>query len=160
MEHGLPERDGDDDAPADLCAYERTHGSAALDALYREESPRLLRSLARRTSSREEARDLVQEIFCRIARLGSERLQRVDRPQAYLSRMAANLLRDNVRADDCVARIGGDEFVVLSALRRGRRDLARLASRIVNDMRGNKDRYIGYQQRTSRPIPVIVLTPR
>ena len=94
MEHGLPERDGDDDAPADSCAYERTHGSAALDALYREESPRLLRSLARRTSSREEARDLVQEIFCRIARLGSERLQRVDRPQAYLSRMAANLLRD------------------------------------------------------------------
>lgn len=32
--------------------------------------------------------------------------------------------------------------------------------RIVNDMRGNKDRYIGYQKRTSRPIPVIVLTPR
>jgi deazaflavin-dependent oxidoreductase (nitroreductase family) len=31
--------------------------------------------------------------------------------------------------------------------------------RIVNDMRGNKNRYIGYQKRTSRPIPVIVLTP-
>ncbi len=31
--------------------------------------------------------------------------------------------------------------------------------RIVNDMPGNKDRYIGYQKRTSRPIPVIVLTP-
>mgnify|MGYP002652604225 CR=1 FL=1 len=31
--------------------------------------------------------------------------------------------------------------------------------RIVNDMRGNKDRYIGYQKRTSRPIPVIVLSP-
>ena len=48
---------------------------------------------------------------------------------------AAKVLRDNVRADDFVARIGGDEFVVLSALRRGRRDLARLASRIVNEMR-------------------------
>ena len=48
---------------------------------------------------------------------------------------AANVLRDNVRADDFVARIGGDEFVVLSALRRGRRDLARLAGRIVNEMR-------------------------
>lgn len=48
---------------------------------------------------------------------------------------AANVLRNNVRADDFVARIGGDEFVVLSALRRGRRDLNRLASRIVEDMR-------------------------
>ncbi|MEO7223404.1 MAG: diguanylate cyclase, partial [Devosia sp.] len=47
----------------------------------------------------------------------------------------AKVLRDNVRADDFVARIGGDEFVVLSALRNGRRDLARLARRIVDDMR-------------------------
>jgi len=31
--------------------------------------------------------------------------------------------------------------------------------RIVNDMRGNKDRYIGYQKRTTRPIPVVVLSP-
>ncbi|WP_197501930.1 nitroreductase family deazaflavin-dependent oxidoreductase [Mycobacterium sp. 1164985.4] len=31
--------------------------------------------------------------------------------------------------------------------------------RIVNDMPGNKDRYTGYQKRTSRPIPVIKLTP-
>ncbi|MGY4649288.1 nitroreductase family deazaflavin-dependent oxidoreductase [Mycobacterium sp. URHB0021] len=31
--------------------------------------------------------------------------------------------------------------------------------KIVNNMRGNKDRYIGYQKRTSRPIPVVRLTP-
>src|SRR5206468_9646401 len=30
---------------------------------------------------------------------------------------------------------------------------------IVNNMRGNKDRYVGYQKRTSRPIPVVELTP-
>jgi deazaflavin-dependent oxidoreductase (nitroreductase family) len=30
---------------------------------------------------------------------------------------------------------------------------------IVNDMPGNKNRYIGYQKRTTRPIPVVVLTP-
>lgn len=30
---------------------------------------------------------------------------------------------------------------------------------IVNDMKGNKDRYNGYQKRTTRAIPVIKLTP-
>jgi RNA polymerase sigma-70 factor (ECF subfamily) len=64
--------------------------------LYREESPRLLRSLARKTS-RDEARDIVQEMFCRMARLGAGGGLRLERPQAYLSRMAANLLRDEGR---------------------------------------------------------------
>jgi diguanylate cyclase (GGDEF)-like protein len=47
----------------------------------------------------------------------------------------AKVLRDNVRADDFVARIGGDEFVVVSPLRNGRRDLTRLANRIIEEMR-------------------------
>ena len=48
----------------------------------------------------------------------------------------ANVLRANVRADDFVARIGGDEFVVLCAVPDGRRrDLARLAQRILSRMR-------------------------
>ncbi|MEO8527344.1 MAG: EAL domain-containing protein, partial [Caldimonas sp.] len=47
----------------------------------------------------------------------------------------AKVLRANVRDDDFVARIGGDEFVVVSALRNGRRDLTRLANRIVEQMR-------------------------
>lgn len=71
--------------------------TVCLDALYREESPRLLRSLARRTSSRDEAWDLVQEIFCRMARLKADGTARVGRPQAYLSRMATNLLRDRAK---------------------------------------------------------------
>ena len=48
---------------------------------------------------------------------------------------AANVLRENVREDDFVARIGGDEFVVVSPLRGGRRDLTRLATRIIDRMR-------------------------
>ena len=47
----------------------------------------------------------------------------------------AKTLRANVRDDDFVARIGGDEFVVVSALRNGRRELTRLATRIVAEMR-------------------------
>lgn len=68
-----------------------------LDELYRQESPRLLRSLARRTSSRDEARDLVQEIFCRVARIGARTGVELERPQAYLSRIATNLLRDRAK---------------------------------------------------------------
>lgn len=68
-----------------------------LDTLYREESPRLLRSLARKTASREDARDLVHEIFCRMARLGAAGSLRLERPQAYLSRIATNLLRDRAK---------------------------------------------------------------
>lgn len=68
-----------------------------LDTLYREESPRLLRSLVRRTSSREEARDVLQEIFCRMARLRADGRLRLERPQAYLSRIATNLLRDRAK---------------------------------------------------------------
>lgn len=68
-----------------------------LETLYREESPRLLRSLARKTASRDDARDLVHDIFCRIARLGADGRLRLDRPQAYLSRIAANLLRDRAK---------------------------------------------------------------
>ena len=30
---------------------------------------------------------------------------------------------------------------------------------LVNSMKNNKDQYIKYQKRTSRPIPVVVLTP-
>ena len=47
---------------------------------------------------------------------------------------AADVLRENMRADDFVARIGGDEFVVVSPLRSGRRDLTRLATRIIDRM--------------------------
>jgi RNA polymerase sigma factor (sigma-70 family) len=68
-----------------------------LDTLYRQESPRLLRSLARKISSRDEARDLVHEIFCRMARLRIEGPLRLVRPEAYLSRMATNLLRDRAK---------------------------------------------------------------
>lgn len=97
MEHGL----GTFDPANEVAAEPRTDSEAdnpiVLEALYREESPRLLKSLTRRTACPEEARDLVQEIFCRVARLGAGKLRQLDRPQAYLSRMATNLLRDRAK---------------------------------------------------------------
>jgi RNA polymerase sigma factor (sigma-70 family) len=84
-EDGLAERDAGAGEP--IC----------LETLYRQQSARLLRSLTRRTADREEARDLVHEIFYRIARLGAAGGLRLERPEAYLSRMAANLLRDRAK---------------------------------------------------------------
>ena len=75
---------------------ERAESPLSLDLLYREESPRLLRLLARKAGP-DQARDLVNEIFCRMARLGAGAGLRIDRPQAYLSRMATNLLRDEAK---------------------------------------------------------------
>ena len=68
-----------------------------VERLYRAESPRLLRMLARKTSSLEDAHDLLQEIFFRFTRVRSDRPP-LERPQAYLTRVAANLLRDRAKA--------------------------------------------------------------
>ena len=72
---------------------------ALLAELYRSESPKLIRILSRRTSNREDAQDLVQDIFFRFARLRESWPSSLDRPQAYLRRIAANLLKDRSKAD-------------------------------------------------------------
>ena len=65
--------------------------------LYRAESPRLVRILSRQTGDRDEAQDLVQDAFFRLARLGGQgRL--LEKPQAYLRRIAANLLKDRAKS--------------------------------------------------------------
>jgi RNA polymerase sigma-70 factor (ECF subfamily) len=75
-----------------------------METLYRKESPRLLRVLARRTASRDEARDLLHDIFLRIARMGAKRPLRIERPEAYLSRMASNILKDRAKSASHQAR--------------------------------------------------------
>ena len=83
--------DADDPLPPE----DRAASYAALtaDAFYRSQSPRLARFFARRSQHHEVA-DLVQESFRRL--LGTT--ARVERPEAYLSRIATNLLRDRAIA--------------------------------------------------------------
>jgi RNA polymerase sigma-70 factor (ECF subfamily) len=85
--HPGPDDGADQQATPPLC----------LDSLYRAQSPRLLRSLQRRTANRDEALDLVQDIFCRLARMTARGGLRLERPEAYLSRIASNLLRDRAK---------------------------------------------------------------
>jgi RNA polymerase sigma-70 factor (ECF subfamily) len=68
-----------------------------LDELYRTESPKLVRLLSRQTRNRDDAHDLVQEAFFRLTRLRAQ-ICGLDRPQAYLRRIAANLLKDRAKA--------------------------------------------------------------
>lgn len=69
-----------------------------LAALYRSESARLTRLVSRRTGSADDAHDLVQDVFYRLARLRG-RLPDLERPQAYLRRIAANLLKDRAKLE-------------------------------------------------------------
>lgn len=70
---------------------------SSLEALYREQAPRLLRFFLRR-SGQHDAGDLVQEAFLRFARAQNDRQEAVRQPEAYLSQVATNLLRNRARA--------------------------------------------------------------
>lgn len=67
-----------------------------IEALYRTHALRLLRFFARR-SGNDDALDLVHETFERLARRDGDAGDTVDRPEAYLSRIAGNLLRDRAK---------------------------------------------------------------
>ena len=59
--------------------------------------PRLARILSRRTRNRADADDLVQDVFFRFARLRGQGAL-LERPQAYLRRIASNLLKDRAKS--------------------------------------------------------------
>lgn len=65
--------------------------------LYRSESPRLVRILSRQTRNPDDAHDLVQDAFFRLARIGGQG-SLLERPQAYLRRIASNLLKDRAKS--------------------------------------------------------------
>ena len=69
----------------------------SLAELYRVESPRLVRLLSRQTSNTDDAHDIVQDVFYRLARLRGQGSV-LERPQAYLRRIASNLLKDRAKA--------------------------------------------------------------
>ena len=68
-----------------------------LTDLYRSESPRLVRILSRQTRNADDAHDLMQDAFFRLARLGRQGTL-LERPQAYLRRIASNLLKDRAKS--------------------------------------------------------------
>lgn len=101
---------------------------------------RLLRFFARH-GARQDAADLVQESFVRLAGARAKRGAAIERPEAYLSTIASNLLRDRAKVAlrrslakhipaDEVPLVGHDPIAVLEArdqLERLQASLARLS---------------------------------
>jgi RNA polymerase sigma factor (sigma-70 family) len=67
-----------------------------VEALYRAQGPRLARFFARRAAA-EDVADLVQETFRRLLYTATGGRLRLDNPEAYLHRVADNVLRDQAR---------------------------------------------------------------
>jgi RNA polymerase sigma-70 factor (ECF subfamily) len=73
------------------------HGQESLlGMLYREHRKRLLRFVRRRRRG-EDAEDIVQQTYCRIASLERGKLDAIDSPEAYLLKASENLIRDEAR---------------------------------------------------------------
>ena len=81
---------------AGLIARAKTHDAEAFDALVDAYSPRLFGLLYRLTGRREEAEDLVQEVFVRLVPSISS-YEHDGRFTAWLFRIATNLARDRIR---------------------------------------------------------------
>jgi len=65
-----------------------------VEALFRSQGPRLISLLTRRYS-REDARDIVQEVFLRLA--GAADRKTLSNPESYLKGIVWNLLRDRAK---------------------------------------------------------------
>lgn len=65
--------------------------------LYAAEAPRLRRRLAR-SHQPDRAADIVQSAFERVLGLGADRIRQLGSPQAYLTRVADNLAKNDARA--------------------------------------------------------------
>ena len=68
----------------------------ALEELYRNHGPKLRRFVSRRSST-VEVDDLVQEAFARYADRVARDIEQIDEPEAYLTTVATNLLRNRAK---------------------------------------------------------------
>jgi len=86
----------DDDARPFHCENRATTATIELAELHRIHWRRLLRFFARH-GARQDAADLVQESFLRLAGARAKGSTMIEKPEAYLSTIASNLLRDRAK---------------------------------------------------------------
>ena len=66
--------------------------------LYKTHAPSLVRQLTRKTGCKELAQELANETFVRLLKLAPGRIAAIERPEAFLRHVSANLVRDWGRA--------------------------------------------------------------
>lgn len=115
----------------------QTPVDTGLATLYRACSNRLARYFARRAGG-DDALDLVHDAFMRFAALDPHATRAIARPEAYLNRVATNLLRDRARmaarrALDAQGEVAAPEAVVADPHRllEEREALARLEQAVA-----------------------------
>ena len=86
--------EGDPLPPDDLASA--AEPTPSLDRLYRSRKVWLIR-LFSRSAPPDEAQDLLHETFARLADASERRPVRIARPEAYLTSIAKNLLRDRAK---------------------------------------------------------------
>jgi RNA polymerase sigma factor (sigma-70 family) len=84
-----------DGVKAALESGERSPRARFFDALYREYARPLLRFISRQNVSPEEAREIVQESYCRLQQV--PQAESLESPRGYLFQTAINLARDSRR---------------------------------------------------------------
>lgn len=107
------------DVKAVIGTGERAHRDRFLDALYRQYARPLLRFIGRQNINHEEAREIVQETYCRLHQV--PQVETLESPRGYLFRTAINLARDSKRQRR-------REFQVAEAGEPGAPELADVAS--------------------------------
>jgi RNA polymerase sigma factor (sigma-70 family) len=73
-------------------------GPRGLEMIYRDERHALVRFITRYRSNPEEAGDVAQEAFLRLAQSEAGRSEPIARPRAFLRQVARNLLRDRAKS--------------------------------------------------------------
>ncbi|MDK2769702.1 MAG: sigma-70 family RNA polymerase sigma factor [Sphingomonas sp.] len=89
-------------SPSNLPAHGDTDGGSAaplaLEMIYRNERHALVRFITRFRSNPDDAGDLAQEAFLRLAQSEQSRSEPIARPRAFLRQVARNLLRDRAKS--------------------------------------------------------------
>jgi len=92
-----PPADGGGERCRTASEVQSEDSGAEIHELYLQHSPALVRQLTRRTGCADVARELTQEAFIRLLRLAPAKLRSIERPDAFLRHVSANLLRDWAR---------------------------------------------------------------
>ncbi len=93
---------------------DRFRGASIIAEMFLAERPRLLRFVARWVG-REDAEDLVQQAFLRVAAKGENYANAIEAPHAFLRKVTVNLMRNearHARRTDGAAHISIDDVII------------------------------------------------